>query len=335
MDVKNCQNKLVIYLWHVPRSHLLNKPPMTLSSTSASDTLNPTQTWTWQGFPICYQTQGNAGPAVVLVHGFGASWWHWRKNIPVLAETCRVYAIDLIGFGKSAKPTPGPLQPGEQIQYSFETWGQQIVDFCREVVGGPVFLVGNSVGCIAAMQAAVYAPDIALGVAMLNCSLRLLHDRKRGGLPWYRRFGAPLVQRLLAVKPISQFFFKQLAKPKTVRKILMQAYAHPEAVTDELVDILMAPARDPGAVAVFVAFTAYSQGPLPEDLLPLLHCPALILWGTADRWEPVALGRELANFPQVQNFIPLEGLGHCPQDEAPEVVNPILQEWILQLVVSD
>ena len=301
---------------------------MTLTSTTASRSFGATKTWLWQGFPICYQTQGHEGPAVVLVHGFGASWWHWRKNIPALAATCRVFAIDLIGFGGSAKPTPGPLQPGKQIQYSFETWGQQIADFCREVVGEPVFLVGNSIGCIAAMQAAVSNPDIALGVALLNCSLRLLHDRKRETLPWYRRFGAPLVQRLLSVKPISQFFFNQLARPKTVRKILLQAYAHPEAVTDELVDLLMAPARDPGAVAVFVAFTAYSQGPLPEDLLPVLPCPAIMLWGTADPWEPIALGRELANFPQVQKFIPIEGVGHCPQDEAPELVNPILQDWI-------
>ena len=307
---------------------------MTFSPTNTSISLNPTQTWAWQEFSICYQQQGNSGPAVILVHGFGASWQHWRKNIPVLAENCRVYAIDLIGFGNSAKPIPGELVPGEQILYSFETWGQQIADFCREVVGEPAFLVGNSVGCIAVMQAAVYAPDLALGVAMLNCSLRLLHDRKRGGLPWYRRFGAPLIQRLLGVKPIAQFFFGQLAKPKTVRKILNQAYAHPEAVTDELVDILMAPATDPAAVAVFVAFTAYSQGPLPEDLLPILPCPAILLWGTADPWEPVDLGRELANFPQVQKFIPLEGLGHCPQDEAPEIVNPILFDWILQLAAT-
>lgn len=301
---------------------------MTLSTSALSTTT--TKTWTWQGFPICYQVQGE-GPAAVLVHGFGASWWHWRKNIPALAQNARVYAIDLIGFGGSAKPAPGEtLIPGKQIQYSFETWGKQIADFCREVVGEPAHLVGNSIGCIAVMQAAVDSSDIALSVALLNCSLRLLHDRKRAGLPWYRRFGAPLVQRLLSFKPISQFFFNQLAKPKTVRKILQQAYAHPEAVTDELVDILLAPARDPGAVAVFVAFTAYSQGPLPEDLLAILPCPAIMVWGTADRWEPVALGRELGNFPQVQKFIPLEGIGHCPQDEAPELVNPILQEWILQ-----
>jgi pimeloyl-ACP methyl ester carboxylesterase len=303
---------------------------MTLSSSIPPTNENTkTKTWTWRGFPIVYQTQGDKGPAVVMVHGFGASWGHWRKNLPVLAENCKCYAIDLIGFGASAKPTPGI-----EVDYTFETWGQQVADFCREVVGEPVFLVGNSIGCIVALQAAVDHPDIALGVAMLNCSLRLLHDKKRAALPWHRRVGAPLVQSLLSIKWIGQLFFGQLAKPKVVRKILMQAYRHPEMVTDELVDLLMAPAADIGAVDVFIAFTRYSSGPLAEELLPRLACPAVFLWGTEDPWEPVELGRDLANFPKVEAFIPLEGLGHCPQDEAPEIVNPILQNWILRHSVA-
>lgn len=286
-------------------------------------TSTSTKTWIWRGLPICYQTQGSAGPAVVLVHGFGASWSHWRKNIPVLAQNCRVYAIDLIGFGGSAKP-----QPDGEIAYTLETWGQQLADFCLEVVGEPAFLVGNSIGCIVVMQAVVSNPEIGLSVALLNCSLRLLHDRKRETLPWSRRFGAPLLQRVLSVKPIGQFFFRQVAQPKTVRKILLQAYVNSEAVTEELVDILTAPASDPGAVAVFLAFTSYSSGPLPEDLLPLLPCPAIIIWGAKDPWEPIDLGRKLADYPQALKFIPLEGVGHCPQDEAPELVNPLLQDWI-------
>jgi pimeloyl-ACP methyl ester carboxylesterase len=248
---------------------------------------------------------------------------HWRKNIPVLAANCRVYAIDLIGFGASAKP-----KPETEMAYTLENWGQQVADFCREVVGEAAFLVGNSIGCIVAMQAAVTNPDIALGITLINCSLRLLHDRKRETLPWSRRFGAPILQRILSIKPVGKFFFDQVAQPKTVRKILLQAYANAEIVTDELVDILTAPAKDPGAVAVFLAFTSYSTGPLPEDLLPQLPCPAIILWGTADPWENIDLGRELANYPQVLKFIPLEGVGHCPQDEAPELVNPIIQDWI-------
>ena len=282
------------------------------------------KTWNWHGHKITYQQAGNSGTAVVLVHGFGASWGHWRKNLPVLGESCRCYAIDLIGFGGSAKPQPGI------VDYTFETWGQQLADFCREVVGGPAFLIGNSIGCIVVMQTAVDYPELALGVAAINCSIRLLHDRKRVTLPWYRNYGSMVMQQVLGNKQIGGFFFQQIAKPKVVRKILLQAYRRPEAVSDELIDLLMKPSQDPGAADVFLAFTRYSQGPLPEDLLPRLTCPTVLLWGTEDPWEPVAMGQELATIPTVEQFIPLEGLGHCPQDEAPEIVNPILLDWIKQ-----
>lgn len=180
------------------------------------------------------------------------------------------------------------------------------------------------------MQTAVDNPDLVLGIAALNCSLRLLHERKRSTIPWYRSLGATIVQKLLTNPSIGHFFFQQIANPKTVRKILLQAYRHPEAVTEELIEMLMKPATDEGAADVFLAFTGYSQGPLPEDLLPILPCDTILLWGDEDPWEPIELGREFAKYPTVKAFIPLKGLGHCPQDEAPEVVNPILQKWILE-----
>lgn len=293
-------------------------------SIIASFSPNSEKIWNWRGFPICYQSHGQTGPAVVLVHGFGASWGHWRKNLPVLGENFRCYAIDLIGFGGSAKPTPG-----QEIDYTFETWGQQVADFCREVVGSPAFLVGNSIGCIVIMQAAIDTSESVLGIAALNCSLRLLHDRKRSQLPWYRRFGASVATRVLTNKSIGSLFFQQIANQKTVRRILLQAYCCPEAVNDELIEIILKPAREKGALEVFLAFTRYSQGPLPEDLLPILPCPTIILWGNKDPWEPIELSQEWANFPTVEKFIPLEGVGHCPQDETPELVNSILKDWIL------
>jgi pimeloyl-ACP methyl ester carboxylesterase len=281
------------------------------------------KTWQWRGHNIAYQCCGESGPAVVMVHGFGASWGHWRKNLPVVGQNARCYALDLIGFGASDKPTPG-----KGIDYTFETWGAQVIDFCREVVGEAAFLVGNSIGCIVVMQAAVAAPDWVRSLALINCSLRLLHDRRRASLPWYRGFGATVMQQVLGVKPLGQAFFSLLAKPKTVRRILLQAYCRSEAVTEELIEILMRPAREMGAAAVFLAFTRYSQGPLPEDLLAVLPCEAIILWGSDDPWEPIEMGRDFTRFEAVQDFIPLPGLGHCPQDEAPEVVNPILLQWL-------
>lgn len=287
--------------------------------------------WVWRGFPIAYQTQGMEGTPVVLVHGFGASSGHWRKNIPALAAENRVFALDLIGFGSSAKPQPGPLQEGHQVPYTFETWGHQLVDFCREVVQEPVVFVGNSIGCIAAMQAAVQEPAIARGVALLNCSLRMLHERRRDSVPWHQQLSTPIIQSLLSVKPLGEFFFRQVAQPKVIRNILGQAYPRKEAITDELIEIILTPAQDRGAADVFLAFTRYSQGPLPEDLLAVLPCPALMIWGDADPWEPIELGRTLlGQWPAVEKFVALAGVGHCPQDEAPELINPLLQDWLAQ-----
>ncbi|PSF31342.1 alpha/beta hydrolase [Aphanothece hegewaldii CCALA 016] len=295
---------------------------MTISPI-ASD-ISP-KTWLWKGYTITYQQKGENGPAVILIHGFGASWGHWRKNLSELGNNCRCYAIDLIGFGGSAKPTPN-----QDISYTFETWAQQIADFCQEVVGKPVFLVGNSIGCIVAMQMAVDYPELVTGVAALNCSLRLLHEKKRASIPWYRNVGASFAQNILKNRFIAQYFFQQIARPKTIKKILSQAYRNTEAITDELIDIILKPAQDSGAVDVFIAFTGYSQGPLAEDLLPLISCPTYLLWGTEDPWEPIELGKKLADYPSVKQFIPLEGLGHCPQDEDPKKVNEILQKLILE-----
>ena len=284
-----------------------------------------THQWQWQGHHIRYQTAGISGPVLILIHGFGASSDHWRKNLPELGVEHRVYAIDLLGFGLSAKPKPTPKLP-----YSFETWAQLVLDFSQQIIGEPVFLLGNSIGCIVALQAAVTNPNQVRGVVMLNCSLRMLHERKRAALPWPQRTFSPWFQKILAVRSIGHFFFGRLARPSVVRNILKKAYARTEAVTDELIEFLMVPAQDPGAADVFLAFIQYSHGPLAEDLLPQLSCPVLCLWGAQDPWEPISQGQAYSEYPAVTEFIALEGVGHCPQDEAPELVNPLIGRWVAQ-----
>lgn len=303
---------------------MMNASPSPAVESQDVSPLQP-QAWSWRGHSICYRQAGESGPAVVLIHGFGASSLHWRKNIPVLAQSARVYALDLIGFGQSAKPEPTP-----GLSYTFPTWADLVNDFIQDMIGEPAFLIGNSIGCVVALQAAVDKPEQAQGLALLNCSLRLLHEKKRQTLPLYRQWGAGLLQHILQVKPLGHWFFHRLARPKVIRKILHQAYANPAAITDELVDILYQPSQDAGAADVFLAFVTYSQGPLAEELLPQVQCPVLILWGEADPWEPMALGQAWANYPTVEDFIPLPGVGHCPQDEAPELVNPLLQAWLAQ-----
>lgn len=61
--------------------------------------------WKWQGHNIRYIERGDVSkPALLLIHGFGASAYHWRFNVPELAKDYHVFAFDMLGFGLSSKP---------------------------------------------------------------------------------------------------------------------------------------------------------------------------------------------------------------------------------------
>jgi pimeloyl-ACP methyl ester carboxylesterase len=269
--------------------------------------------WTWRGYRIGYCAEGledqglaKDKPAIVLIHGFGASVGHWRKNMPVLAQ-----------------PKPS------ELPYTFETWGHQVADFVREVVGDRAILVGNSIGAVVSMQAAIYAPELITTTVLINCSLRLLQEQNQLSMPWLKRLGVKTVQNILGNRAIAKLFFDQVRQPRSVKQILSQAYVDRSAITDELIEILIKPAQNPYAVDVFMAFVRYSQGPRPEDLLAILPCEAIVLWGDRDPWEPIELGRKsFTRFDCVKEFIDIPNAGHCPQDEVPEVINGILLRMI-------
>ena len=91
---------------------------------------------------------------VLLVHGFGASIGHFKKNIVALVdEGHSVHAIDLLGFGESEKPL--------DYSYSMEGWRDLLVSYVKdEIVGrsgegeAKVVIAGNSIGSLASLMAA-------------------------------------------------------------------------------------------------------------------------------------------------------------------------------------
>lgn len=179
-----------------------------------------TSMWNWKGYNIRYQYAGTSGPALVLIHGFGANSDHWRKNIPVLALKNRVYAIDLIGYGYSDKPNPREL--GESF-YTFETWGEQLNTFCAEVIKSEAFFICNSIGGLVGLQAAAMEPQKCKGIFLLNISLRMLHISKQ---PWFGRPFIKSFQSLLRNTVIGKLFFSAVATPESVKNILCQVYIY-------------------------------------------------------------------------------------------------------------
>ena len=305
------------------------------------------QCWTWRGFSIsytCVDAQANGSSsrrAVLCVHGFGASKGHWRHNLVPLSHGATVYAIDLLGFGDSSKPisclSGEPLIPGG-VRYGFDLWAEQLRDFCRDVIGSDrgveVQIVGNSIGGVVALNATRLLQEIHQApqqVILIDCAQRELDLKRLNTQPWPARLTRPLLMAVVRQRWLINSLFQILARPAFVRSVLQQAYPTGRHVDQELVDLLLRPSQQPGATESFRGFVNLFNDWLAPQLLEQLHVPVRLLWGAADPWEPVAEARRWhESHACVQELTVLEGLGHCPHDEAPEQVNPILRDWIQQ-----
>jgi pimeloyl-ACP methyl ester carboxylesterase len=263
------------------------------------------------------------GPALLLVHGFGASTQHWRHNIPVLGNRHEVHALDLLGFGCSAKP--------EGLHYGGALWRDQLVAYVRERIGRPTVLVGNSLGGFAVLAAAAALGSEAAGVVLINAA-GPFSDEQAPPSGWgaiaRRTIGAsllrsPVVQRLL---------FENLRRPATIRRTLRQVYIDRTNVDEELVEAIRLPSLDPGAFGVFRTVFDIPRGEPLDALFAQLRSPLLLLWGIRDPWINAA-GRR-AQFqrhaPAGTTEVVLEA-GHCPHDEVPDQVNAALLDWVAGL----
>jgi len=303
---------------------------------------SPPDPWSWGPHRIHWvrheaaDISQNGRGSVLLIHGFGACVAHWRHTIGDLNPGLDIYALDLLGFGASDKPrsqlSGEPVEAGS-VRYCFDLWADQVQAFLAEVVPtGPVQLVGNSIGALVALVAAdrlQSAGHPPLQVVLIDCAQRTLDERRLSSLPGWERLSRPLVKRLVRQRWILQPLFRFVGRPSFVRQVLAQAYPSGANLDDELVDILLKPALDVGAVESFRGFVNLFEDHLAPDHLAHLSVPVRMIWGARDPWEDPDEARSwAAQFSCIQELVVLDGLGHCPHDESPEQVNPILRRWL-------
>jgi pimeloyl-ACP methyl ester carboxylesterase len=229
---------------------------------------------------------------VVLIHGFGASVYHWRYLVPELSKTCRVYALDVLGFGWSDKAI---------VDYDgYAIWSDQIADFIKEVVqpAAPdekAVLVGNSLGGYNSLSTAASHPELVKGVVLLNAAGRFEDPAEAGqgdeeAAPAADAAAAAsqvsLLQRITtqvstaikrAVVSASFIFTKQ---PARVKQVLGQVYVDKTNIDDDLVDSILIPAQDAAAAEVFYRVITARGTPVNRLLDQLDNkMPLLLLWG--------------------------------------------------------
>ncbi|KAI8464614.1 MAG: Alpha/Beta hydrolase protein [Monoraphidium minutum] len=142
-----------------------------------------------------------------------------------------------------------------------------------------------------------------------------------------------LIDLILSIRPLARSLFDNVRGRDTLAKVLQGVYCNKDAVDDDLVDIIAAPSEDENALDVFVSVVTGPSGPKPWDLLPQISAPIFIAWGDRDPFTPLdgPVGRFFEGLPDSRpatTFALLEDVGHCPQDDRPELLHARLLPWL-------
>ena len=293
------------------------------------------QNWKWKNWEISWSLSSkNATDSIniLLVHGFGASKGHWRHNQDFLSNFYNCHSIDLLGFGESSQPSAlldyEPYRENS-IKYSFDLWGNQIAAFCSEVIKGPVYLVGNSIGGVVALKAAEILRDNCKGVILIDCAQRTMDDKRLKKSNILMNLLRPILKTLVRQRVVSNTLFERAANPKIIRQILNKAYPSGKNIDEELIEILYKPSQRKNSKEAFRGFINLFDDYLATDLFGQVDASIQLIWGEKDPWESLFEAQEWKNkYKNIKRLDVIKNAGHCPHDENPKETNDLICKFI-------
>lgn len=257
------------------------------------------------GDQLVHVEQAGKGDPVVLLHGFGASTYSWRKVIPALAESFRVVAIDLNGFGYTQRPE-------SFASYTREGQAELVLRVMDALEIESAHLIGHSYGGGLTLWIASRHPSRVRSMVLVDSSApTYANDRRSRAAAW---------------RPLNSLFLRVwVLHPRTVRRALLHSFYDDSLVTPELVGEYFDRIRIEGVTAAYYGLTAPAPGETEPVELTEIKVPALVVWGVEDELVPLAGGRKAAGLMPNAELAVMERVGHVPMEERPE-------EW-LRLVI--
>lgn len=266
----------------------------------------PSYTVTVAGLETHLLRAGKGDP-VILLHGLGASSYSWRYTLPELAKHYEVFAPDLPGFGRTAKPW--------DFDYSIAGLHAWILEFMDAMGLEKARFAGNSMGGVLSLWTAMEAPARVERMALLGTPA---YVENRPKMLW------PLSW------PVIGGLYEWALGDVTLRFIADSTFVDKSKVDARMVAEYGLALKTPAgrrAVAQFV------RRAIPADHAERIKGyrgvkhPALVLVGELDRMVGRAGAERLAKDLPNAALCVLDACGHAPQEDAPERVNARLLEF--------
>lgn len=254
-----------------------------------------------------YEVRGE-GPPLVLIHGIGAgnSSYEWRHNFDPLSDHFRVFALDLPGFGQSARPN---------INYTDDLYILALMDFLRDVVRQPAALIASSLSGSFAVKFAAAHPE-ALERLVLVCPTGLRQLRLRTPI-W-----SQMVYGTFSLPVLGLTFYNAMLSYNRVDDYLRRnLYADPTLVTPALAEHYYVSAHQPGAQYALRSFLAGLLNCDITAVYPTLQQPILIAWGAQAQLSPVENAKRFQEMNANARLRVFENSGLLPHDEEAEAFN--------------
>ena len=251
------------------------------------------------------------GEPVVLIHGLGATKGSFLPTVAALAGSFRTIALDLPGFGDSAKPLRAGYHP--------PFFARAVVDLLDALSIDRAHLIGNSMGGRAALEVGLRHPQRVRRLALLAPSLAWRRER-----PW-----APLVRLLRPELGLVQITPRPVVESVVHRIIPVAGASWVRAGVDEFLRSYLTPR---GRMAFYAAARQiYLEEPHGSKgfwtRLAGLEAPSLFVWGRADRLVPLAFAGHVRQVLPAARHLELD-CGHVPQIERPAETHAAVAEFL-------
>lgn len=255
-------------------------------------------------YNVFYKVDGD-GPPVVLIHGINAaaSSEEMRQPFAGLAQSYRVYALDLLGFGLSDRPGRA---------YSARDYVDLIEDFLRDVVQQPAAIVASSLSAAYAVTVAARAPERVTRLLLIcPTGLQRLAD------PPDR--AQQLIGVLLRTPVVGSGLFNLLVSRPSLRYFLVErTYANPAHVDEKLIARYYCTSHQDGARYAPAAFLSGALNQSVRETYPALTQPVQIVWGREAKVTPVSDANLFIRSRPHTRLKVFDGAGLLPHDEVPE-----------------